>query len=271
MKEREITHPDYQAWGLLSALSLLLIFKFAQPTLRWILSSFFKSTGNRPSETFLNFYVLLWPLITDLLLLIIIWLYIRRLYGQPFPHTFGWSWPARLWMKELGKRRFSPRLVSVMAGVLVYSLAAFCTTLIPGPRTNLSVAVEGSILVAIGTALAAVVGAPLIEELIFRGVLYPSLLRKTGYNFRGKCFAAAGVSALFLAIHIGVYSSEEGVPHIGHLTGIAIAAVAFTAMRAYSQRLLPSYFMHLVFNVCGTASMFCSLFLKAVSGVDLQD
>lgn len=262
MKGRGNRHPDYQAWGLLSALSLLLIFKFAQPALRWMLASFFKLTGNRPSESFLNLYVLLWPLITDLLLLIIIWLYIKCLYDQPCPRTLGWSWPSRLWMKELGKRRFSPRQVSISAGVLVYSLAAFCITLIPGPETNLSTAVESSILIAIGTTLAAVVGAPLIEELLFRGVLYPALLRKTGYNFRGKCFAVAGVSALFLAIHIGVYSSKEGVPHVGYLTGIALAAVAFTSMRAYSQRVLPSYFMHLVFNLCGSAGMFFSLFMS---------
>jgi membrane protease YdiL (CAAX protease family) len=261
---RENCHPDYQSWGLLSALSLLLIFELAEPALRWMLVYFFKLTGNKPSESFINFYVLFWPLITDLLLLIIIGLYIKGLYGQPFRRPFGWSWPSRLWMKELGKRRFSPRQVSGSAGMLVYSLAVFCTALIPGPETSLSAAVESSILIATGTTLAAVVGAPLIEELLFRGVLYPALLRRTGYNFRGKCFAVAGVSALFLAIHISVYSSKEGVPHVGHLTGIALAAVAFTSMRAYSQRILPSYFMHLIFNVCGSTGMFFNLFLKSI-------
>jgi membrane protease YdiL (CAAX protease family) len=112
--------------------------------------------------------------------------------------------------------------------------------------------------------MAAVAGAPFVEESIFRGVLYPAFLQKTGHTFRGKCFATAGVSVLFLAVHIDVYSSEAGVPHVGHLVGIAVAAVAFTAMRAYSRRLLPSYYMHLLFNIYGSAGMFLSLLLKRI-------
>lgn len=264
MAGQEHKHPDCQAWGLLSALSLLVIFKFTQPALTKILSSFFKFNGTKPPANFLNFYVLFWPLVTDFFLLIAVWLYVTRLYDQPFSRALGWSWPSRLWMKEQGRRKFSPRLISVAAGVLVYSVAAWGPTLISGPETNLSVGVESSILVALGTALAAIVGAPLIEELIFRGVLYPAFLRKTGHTLRGKCFAVAGVSVLFLAVHIDVYSSDAGVPHVGHLEGIAVAAVAFTAMRAYSRRLLPSYYMHLLFNIYGSVGMFLNLLLKKI-------
>lgn len=85
---------------------------------------------------------------------------------------------------------------------------------------------------------AAVVVAPLVEELLFRGWLYPVVARTFG--------VAGGVlitGALFGLVHgaqLGWHMSLVGL--------LTIAGVVFTYFRARTGSVLPSYFLHLGYN-----------------------
>ena len=84
----------------------------------------------------------------------------------------------------------------------------------------------------------AVVSAPFVEEVVFRGVLYPAVARKLG-----RTAAIFGVSAIFLLVHAEQYGGE-----IAYLLPLGLLSVVLTALRAYSGSLLPSFALHLLFN-----------------------
>ncbi|MGH9816095.1 MAG: lysostaphin resistance A-like protein [Candidatus Acidiferrales bacterium] len=91
---------------------------------------------------------------------------------------------------------------------------------------------------ALMVLLAAVIVAPLVEELLFRGWLYPVVARTFG--------VAAGVAftgSLFGLIH---------APQLGwhwQLVGLLVfVGVFFTYVRARSGSVLPAYFLHLGYN-----------------------
>jgi membrane protease YdiL (CAAX protease family) len=247
--EQNNSNPDFPKWGLPFALALFFLNTFSSSIQSYLLSSAFKLTNSLPSEWFISFYRLWGPVITDFIVLIVIYFAITRLYRDPFRAAIGWSWTDRL--QNVFNSGLSPRAASCLAGLCLVIVSGILSTLIPGPRVTLDSGFDISPLSMIGWMMAGVLTAPLVEEIVFRGVLYSALLKKTGENLRGKAYAVAGTSALFLVIHIRVYQSPEGVPHMGRLAGIAVAGIGFTLMRAYSRRLLPSYVMHLVFNIFG--------------------
>ena len=242
---------DHPQWSIIFALFLLVVYYFSHSIQYFLLSSIFKLTKTVPTEGFQQLLKLVLPTFTDLAPLLVIYLAITRFYKLPFWPTFGWSWSERLRM-TFGGDRFSPRTTTLFAGIFLALASGFVATIIPGPPTTLDSAIDTSPLTMFGWMLSGVLTTPLLEELLFRGILYPALLKKTGDNLRGKIFAIAGTTIAFSAIHIRVYQNSEGVPHIGHLSGIALAAICFTLMRAYTKRLLPCYFLHLIFNLCPT-------------------
>ena len=84
----------------------------------------------------------------------------------------------------------------------------------------------------------AVATAPLVEEFIYRGVLYAPLQRLAGVPG-----AVIMVLALFTIIHVPQYW-----PNLGVISAVALLSIALTVIRAYSGRLLPCVVIHLVFN-----------------------
>jgi membrane protease YdiL (CAAX protease family) len=98
--------------------------------------------------------------------------------------------------------------------------------------------IESSFAARVVTAFLAVATAPLVEELIYRGMLYPAIARVLGSGV-----AIALVSLLFAAVHFLQYQNNLGV--IGVIT---LVSVTLTTVRAYTRRLLPCFVIHLVFN-----------------------
>jgi membrane protease YdiL (CAAX protease family) len=87
-------------------------------------------------------------------------------------------------------------------------------------------------------AFLAVATAPLVEEMIYRGLLYSALQRVTG-----RLFAVLIVAGMFAGLHVFQYRQN-----IGAILSIAILSLSLTALRAKTGRLLPCYVIHLIFN-----------------------
>jgi membrane protease YdiL (CAAX protease family) len=111
----------------------------------------------------------------------------------------------------------------------------------------LDLLVESSIPARLATAFVAVFTAPLVEELIYRGVLYSAIERALG---RG--IAIFAVSLLFAGVHVFQYINNVAV-----ITVITLLSFTLTFVRAYSGKLLPSFVIHLVFN--GVQSLIIAL------------
>ena len=107
-----------------------------------------------------------------------------------------------------------------------------------GSKTQLDLLVESSIPARWATAFVAVFTAPLVEELIYRGVLYSAVERTLG-----TAVAVISVSLLFAGVHVFQYINNVAV-----ITVITLLSITLTLVRAYSGKVLPSFVIHLIFN-----------------------
>ena len=181
------------------------------------------------SDKWVIFYSVVGILPTHLITLAIAWFIISEGGRRSFWKAVGWEWPGR-------PRRVI--LISVAIALGLYGLAFGVTTVYGGNKTDLDRLIESSIYTRIATALVAVATAPLIEEVIYRGVIYPAVEKLTG-----MAFAIVVVSLLFAGVHVWQYKDNVAVI-------LVITALSFTltAARALTGKMLPAFIIHLVFN-----------------------
>lgn len=168
---------------------------------------------------------------THLLTLGVLWLFVTEGGRRPFLKSLRFQWPAN---------------VSPVVGILLCCLLALVllaigwavTTLWGGNKTQLDLLVESSMAARVATALVAFATAPLVEELIYRGVLYSAFERATG---RGVAIVV--VSLLFAGVHVLQYINNVGV-----ILVITILSFTLTLSRAFTGSVLPPFIIHLVFN-----------------------
>lgn len=170
-------------------------------------------------------------ILAHLLTLLLIWYYVRTSSQRPFGKSIGLQWPKSI-PAGLGT------LVCSSLAIVLLGIGWAITQFIGGEKTQLDLIVESSMAARFATALAAVATAPLVEELIYRGVLYSALERAAGV---GVAFAV--VSLLFAGIHVFQY-----INNIGVILVITVLSMTLTAARAYSGSVIPPFIIHLVFN-----------------------
>lgn len=168
---------------------------------------------------------------THLLTLLLVWLVATEWRRRPFWKTIGFEWPESL----------NP-LIGTTACVLIaatlFAMGAMVTSFWGGNKTDLDLLVESSIPARFATAFVAVFTAPLVEELIYRGLLYPAV-----ENVLGKAVAICSVALLFAGVHVIQYKNNVSV-----IVVITLLSFTLTFLRAYTGKLLPSFVVHLVFN-----------------------
>jgi hypothetical protein len=162
-----------------------------------------------------------------LLTLALIWCIVTGFGKRPFFQT-------------IGLRRVSiPLWASAALGVALFIIGTAVAKLVGGDTTNqLEFIINSSIPTRYLIAFLAVATAPVVEELIYRGVLYSALRRAVGVSG-----AVTLVLALFTIIHVPQYH-----PNYGVILAVGILSVALTFIRAYTKSLLPCVVIHAVFN-----------------------
>jgi len=168
---------------------------------------------------------------THLLTLLLVWLVVTEWRRRPFWKTIGFEWPESV-SPVMGI------LACVFVAAALYAAGALVTSLWGGSKTDLDLLVESSIPARFATAFVAVFTAPLVEELIYRGVLYSAIEQTLG-----KVIAFFAVSLLFAGVHVVQYKNNISV-----IVVITLLSFTLTFLRAYSGKLLPSFMVHLVFN-----------------------
>ncbi|MDQ5835875.1 MAG: CPBP family intramembrane metalloprotease [Acidobacteriota bacterium] len=162
-----------------------------------------------------------------LLTLGLAWALVTRLGKYPFFETLGWKPDAVLtfW------RCVVLSVVLWIAGIVIVQLTG-------NPETALDRLISSSRAAALATAFAATFTAPLVEEIIFRGLLYSALARLTG-----TVWALTVTFLIFAAIHVPQYW-----PNFGVIGTILLLSFVLTAIRARTGKLLPCFLVHLFFN-----------------------
>jgi membrane protease YdiL (CAAX protease family) len=90
----------------------------------------------------------------------------------------------------------------------------------------------------------AVILAPLVEESIYRGLLYSAFER-----LRGVVFSVITVSILFAAVHMYQNAGESGLTLWHIMLPLVMRSLVYTIARAITGRLLPSLVMHSLHNL----------------------
>jgi membrane protease YdiL (CAAX protease family) len=103
-------------------------------------------------------------------------------------------------------------------------------------------------------AIIAVATAPLVEELIYRGLLYSAFQRAVG-----QWGAVIIVASMFAGLHVVQYW-----PNAGAILSITLLSLALTLIRARTGRLLPCFVVHLVFNGIQSVIIIIEPYLRAI-------
>jgi CAAX protease family protein len=160
--------------------------------------------------------------------LALVWAVVTRFGKLPFLVSLGLSWS-----------RQSEFWGSVGLGIVLCVVGSGLAWLLGGGTpTQLDQIINSSLAARYSLAVLAVFTAPLVEELIYRGVLYSALHRLVGVSP-----AVIIVLGVFTLIHVPQYLSNVGV-----IAAVGLLSVSLTLIRAYTGRLLPCVVIHLVFN-----------------------
>lgn len=248
-----VLSPDNPPWSLLGAFLTLLTsiaFLALVPNV-FVLPyvAYHYQNGPAPTEaallankTFVFLFVTGW-LPTHLLTLVLIWAVATRLGKFSFKDVFGFSWPADFGLWK-----------SVGLAISLFIVAMLVSGWFGAQPTDLDRILQSSRAAALMMALIAIATAPLVEEMIYRGVLYSALQRAIG-----RLFAVIVVAGMFAGLHFWQYRQN-----IGAILSISLLSVVLTGIRARTGRLLPCFMIHLVFNGIQSIIIVLDPYLRAL-------
>lgn len=161
----------------------------------------------------------------------------RLRHGQPFWRSMGWRRPS-----------WNQVAVWLSCGGGLAVLAGLALAIRPDTR---SFPLEGmftsrAACFAIGAFAVSI--APVIEEVVFRGLLFAICERKVGLPF-----AVTATAVLFAVLHIPEYW-----PAWNHILVIFVVGMVFSLARGVSGALTPSIFLHVGYNALMITGFFFS-------------
>ena len=233
-----VANPNNPPWGVpgaltiwLSSIALLAIIPIFTALPYVILSQLPLTDALQKDKDFI-FYSVLGMFPAHFLTLLIAWLIATRVGRYQFWRTLGWHW-----------KNFGP-WKSIFTAVFLLALGTVVTYYFGGPKTELEELISSSYRTRLTVAILAATTAPLVEEVVYRGLLYAALQRVIGV-----AGSIALVTIMFAAVHFWQYW-----PNFWVIAVICLLSLTLTVVRAYSGSLLQPYVIHLVFN--GIQSVF---------------
>lgn len=192
------------------------------------------------TDKMLVFFSVLGILPAHLLTLAVIWVIIGDGGRKPFWQTLEFRWPE-------GLSPAATTIACVVLALVLFGLAQLVTYFAGERKTDLDLLIESSMYTRIATAFMATATAPLIEEVVYRGVLYRALDKAAGV-----AVALPVVSLLFAGVHVWQYRNNVAV-----IVVITLLSIVLTVSRALTGKMLPAFIIHLAFN--GIQSFFIVL------------
>lgn len=183
------------------------------------------------SDKMLIFFSVVGILPTHVLTFVMVWAIVSYAGRRPFWKNIDFGWPPN-------STPAMTTLVSVVVAIILFSLAFLITMMYGERKTDLDLMIESSIYTRFATAFVAVVTAPLVEELIYRGLIYKALEKAAGV-----AISVVFVSLLFAGVHVIQYRNNLAV-----IAVITLLSITLTVARAVSGKVLPGFIIHLVFN-----------------------
>jgi uncharacterized protein len=231
--------PDLRApWGWLDLVVLAVLTVVGSFLLNLALAAVFAGFGLNPakvraspSET--GLFTIVHQALLFLLLLGYLAAQIRASFGAPFWRTIGWR------AFELSHIPRALRYFGFIAGGFLLSAAVQAASIAFGNKTKVPMqALFQDRRTAMLLLLMAVFVAPVVEETIFRGYIYPVVARSWG--------VVAGV--LFTGILFGLLHAPQLWGGWVQIALLVVVGIVFTYARAVSRTVLASYLLHISYN-----------------------
>lgn len=173
--------------------------------------------------------------VAHLLTLLFAWIIVTKYREYSFKDMVGWQWGGfKFWHG-----------VAILVSVI--ALAMLLANLLGTPENEMTRLLKSSRMAVYMVAILATFSAPIVEEVVYRGVLY-SAFQKT-FN---PAFAVVFVTLIFTIVHVAQYR-----PDYGAIISLCFLSLLITLVRAKTENLLPCIAIHLVFN--GLQSIFLIL------------
>ncbi len=250
LRPREIWQPRDLLWLLIFTPFALLAAKFAvlfgyvvlKPLAGW-------RTSPEAAQSGTIFLLILQVVFYELILAFLV-LLARIQHHQPFWRSLGWRAPA--------PRQVIGYFFSGCGLAVVVNLALW---LQPDVKDFPLEKMFDSQATSYALAAFAIAVAPVVEELVFRGVLFAVFERIVGVRF-----AVLTTAILFAGLHIPEYWGAWN-----HAFIILIVGIVFSLARGLTGRLAPSVLLHIGYNSLMIAGLFFSTqHFRNVTGIWIQ-
>jgi membrane protease YdiL (CAAX protease family) len=176
----------------------------------------------------------IFTIVAHLITIAVCWAVATGMGKRPLKEAIGWNWDEPSPLKKVG----------IIVGTVVLSFAIFqiLPRIIPNAKTtpfDEMLKVSPSIRYVI--AFLAVFTAPLVEELVYRALLYSPLKRAMG-----AVAAIVTVTLVFALVHVLQYWGAWA-----SLTGLLMLSLFLTVIRAKTKSIFPCVAIHTLFNAVG--------------------
>lgn len=230
------TPPASTGWGpaagmltWLGSVALLILLQVVAVVIYVALK--IKETGEIPTDLQIDWLMAILTIAftfpAHLLTLLLCWLVITNRGRRPFKESIGWAWHAQFkWIHAVA-------LAFLMLGV-----AFVFEKVLPHRETDMERLLRMGDSIRYLVAALAVLTAPLVEELVYRGVLYTGIERRYGL-----ATGVLVVTSLFALVHVPQYWGS-----VAAIGAILTLSLVLTLLRAFTGRILPCIATHLVYN-----------------------
>lgn len=187
--------------------------------------------GNSPGT--MSVIAIVAQIFLDLGLLAYLAAQMRLRFHSPFWRTIGWRA-----IKTRSLVRTLPYSALVLGGFSLAAIVAFAEELFP-PKHPLPIqAVTQTPHAAVLFMLSAVLVAPVVEETIFRGYLYPVAARSFG----------VGMGVVFTGTLFGLLHARQLWGGWWQIALLVMVGIVFTIARAATRTVVASYVLHVSYN-----------------------
>ena len=168
------------------------------------------------------------------------WMVVTRFRKFSFRETLGWNGGSLAWW-------YYPALL-----IGFFAVGWLIGNYFPDQENDLSRILKSSRTAVYLVAFLATFTAPIVEEVIYRGVLYSALQRTFGMSF-----AVVLVTFLFALVHVPQYW-----PSYSTIFLLTLLSLTLTLIRARTGNLLPSIIFHFIFNGIQSLGLVLAPFLE---------
>jgi uncharacterized protein len=239
--------PDNPIWGSVAAFGVWIASLFALTAAQAGAVVYVAYAGRRGlhipalseymTDPTLGFVLILSSGFAHLITLLIVYFIVTDGGRLNFFSSIGWRWPEHLRMWQV---------FFVAVALQIFTTIAI---LISAPEaTSFSRMIESSPWTKAATAVIAIATAPLVEEFVYRGILYPALARRFG-----RPASITVVSVMFAMVHFGQYDGAMAI-----MIPLFVLSLVLTMLRAYTGSLLPSIALHIFFNGITVVMMYAA-------------